>query len=377
MKPEISGQFIAVMSAGAAGVFGFDWRVLTNAFEDNIIELKPVQALAGSHPGTLGAEVPSIPKELDAGDIKVHRQMSRAARLAAICARRALKEAGFEPPRDNVAYFLGVGASGGAMSDLQAVIKASLEGEAISMRKFGEQGLLASNPVGTFQLLNNFTLCHSAILEGTGGANGAFFSRGGGTVIALREAIYSLLEGDCEKALAGGADSALHPVTWAELLREGFASRGFIPGEGAALLSLQIGQHIDAIAYLQHCSLHDISIPWDFKSVDEPKLKTILATLSAGASEIDWIGLVPWGAAMRQALQAAASERFPNAIQWDITKILGDSLAASPALGWAAALSALNANKARHAVIISAGMDGQLGICGFSRNPCAFSPEAA
>lgn len=373
MKAGSSGRPIALMSAGAAGAFGFEWKGLARAMADNCIELKPAAALYESHPGTIGAEVPAIPKELDAGDVRVHRQMSRAARLAAICARLALKEARFDAPRDDIAYFLGVGASGGAIGDLLAVLRASLDGESLSMSKFGGQGLLASNPVGTFQLLNNFTLCHSSILEGTGGANGAFFSRGGGTIIALHEAAHSLLENDCRRALAGGADSALHPVTWAELIREGYAAQGFVPAEGAGIFALQMGEHFDAIAYLRHCSLHCITQAGGAKVLDEARLKVLLQALLQNTHDIDWIGLLPWGGGARPALHNAASEIFPGAIRWDITKILGDSLAAAPALGWAAALSALASEMAQCALVINAGIDGQLGLVVLSRKPCAFS----
>ena len=45
--------------------------------------------------------------------------------------------------------------------------------------------------------MNNFTLCHSAILQGPAGPNSAFFSRGGGTLLAISEAMAALIEGEC------------------------------------------------------------------------------------------------------------------------------------------------------------------------------------
>jgi hypothetical protein len=102
----------------------------------------------------------------------------------------------------------------------------------VSLARLGADGLLASNPLDTFRVLNNFTMCHGAILEGTTGPNGAFFSRGTGTVHALAEAVHAIESGDCERALAGGSDTALHPATWAELARDGFTD--LVPSAGAA-----------------------------------------------------------------------------------------------------------------------------------------------
>jgi hypothetical protein len=99
--------------------------------------------------------------------------------------------------------------------------------------------------------MNNFTLCHGAIQEGLAGPNAAFFSRGAGTVLALCEALAALDEGDCERAVAGAADSALHPVTWAELTREGRAARP--PSEAAALLALSAAPH-GALAVIEEAS---------------------------------------------------------------------------------------------------------------------------
>ena len=92
-------------------------------------------------------------------------------------------------------------------------------GAHLDLVRFGAQGLAAANPMFAFQLMNNFTLCHGAIAAGLQGPSSAFHSRGAGTVTALREAAFAIAGGDVGRACAGGADSALHPVTLAELDR--------------------------------------------------------------------------------------------------------------------------------------------------------------
>ena len=103
------------------------------------------------------------------------------------------------------------------------MLRESVADGAFRSDRFGDAGLRAANPLFAFQLMNNFTLCHGAILAGLDGPNAAFFSRGAGTVRALREAAFAVAEADAPAALAGGADSALHPVTACELARGGHA----------------------------------------------------------------------------------------------------------------------------------------------------------
>lgn len=151
------------------------------------------------------------------------RMMSRGAWLAAVAIRRALEGQGVDPAQ--TAAFLGVGPSSGAVEDIARILHASTEDGALSLPRFARRGVAACNPLLTFQLMNNFTLCHAAIREGLQGPNGAFF---GGAEHALREAILSLDE--VPWALAGAADTALHPLCRRE--------RPGVAGEAAVVLLL-------------------------------------------------------------------------------------------------------------------------------------------
>ena len=350
---------IPVIAAGAASALGFSWRGLYRAVFDGFAPLTEPSELRASHPGIRASEVPPIPAAADAGDARQRKLMARAARLAAVAAKPALLDAGIQMPRDNVGFFLGVGASGGAMSDLLSVLQASLDGDHVSIAKLGDKGLSATNPVGTFQLLNNFTLCHSSIIEGTTGPNGAFFSRGGGTVFALMEALSAIAGGECDRAVAGGADSALHPVTWAELVREGYAERGYVLGEGAAVLVLA-AEAKDPIAFVEGCSLHWAGGP-EAREVPEGLKSALKAEAERSAGDVDLVMLAPWGGGARDALHSLAEALFPRADALDLTSRFGDSLAASPALAWAAALDGIASGNAHRALVLSAGIDGQVG----------------
>ena len=179
-----------------------------------------------------------------------------------------------------VQFFLSQEVTGKDKALEQLNAKIAQLNELLSLEKLGERGIAACNPLFTFQTLNNFSLCHGAILEGLGGPNGAFFSRGAGTVTALAEAVHSLLEGDCDRAVAGGADTALHPITWAELVRDGFANRGLMPGEGAAVLAL-CRRSERSLALLR--SVAAVPEGGDIASLTLP-------------SHADLVVLAPWGA---------------------------------------------------------------------------------
>src|SRR6187399_521063 len=285
---------VPIVGAGAISAHGLEWRGLSQALRSRC-EPMPSVELAASHPGTRSFEVKALSQPESAIEKRARLLMSRSAILASMATDAALRETGWHPlPRrqgelENVGFYLGVGASGGSVAELTALLAASVESRELSLTRFGNQGLAAVNPLFAFQLMNNFTLCHSAISHGTQGPNAAFFSRGTGTVVALLEAAYAILEDDCGRALAGGADSAVHCVTWAELVREGWSERGLVPGEGAALLALA---HPDApsgaLGFLDHVSVRACS-------AQTVALALASAQTEFDCSSIDAVVLAPWG----------------------------------------------------------------------------------
>ncbi|QRN92952.1 hypothetical protein JRI60_27485 [Archangium violaceum] len=337
---------VAVVGAAAVSAFGVGWRGLGGA----VLAGKPLRstthALAATHPGVEAAEVPPFAPSQDAGDGRQRKLMSRGARLAAVVMREALRDAHWSEGHEEIGAFLGVGASGGTMDELTAMLRASIEGGTLSMERFGREGLAACNPLFAFQLMNNFTLCHGAILEGVGGPNGAFFSRGAGTVRALREGLATVASGECERALAGGADSALHPVTWAELGREGFTGRGLVPGEGAGLLALSSRREEPALAHVERCEV----IP----------MERLSGALAGAHGPVDAVLTAAWGPMLAGTL---GSEAARLGIQvFDTVRVLGEALAASPALAWAAAVDLLVGGRARRVQVLSLGVDGEVGL---------------
>jgi hypothetical protein len=355
--------------------------------------------------------LPGVPPETPLANPKgrnARKMMSRGAYLAAAALGDLMHEVGWtDEQREAAGYFLGVGASGGSLDDVTALLDASLIGEhpAFSLQAFGEHGLAACNPLLAFQLMNNFTLAHGAILEGLGGPNGALFSRGSGTTAALIEAVHAIRAGDCDRAVAGGADSATHPVTLAELTREGFIQRGLIAAEGAAIVALAAAP----VAQLEvaGCAIANgagrgllatVADAAERAIADASEHATLEVTRTHAASPrprsssgplaivsailappetaptavapsqsspmrtmaIDLVVITAWGPPAAEPAASWARARFPTANIVE-TSQLGATLAAAPALGWAVAFDLLSTGFGHRALVIDAGVDGDAG----------------
>ena len=284
------------------------------------------------------APLPGLPAEQPLANPRARKMMSRAAYLAARCLTNLLHETAWVD-RDRIGYFLGVGASGGSPGDITGLL---------------ERGVAACNPLLAFQLMNNFAMCHGAILEGVGGPNAALFSRGAGTIAAIGEAVHAIRSCDCDHAIAGGADEGSHPVTVAELTRDGFIARGLAPADGAALIALAAVSHAEAVL-VEGCA---------HASGRGGSIGDALARAGAPSNVTDVV-IAPWGPPAADALRSFVAARFPAAAVLD-TSPLGESLAASAALAVCAAVDLLTTRPGR-AAVLSLGVDGDPGVVILSR----------
>jgi hypothetical protein len=241
------------------------------------------------------------------------------------------------------------------VEELEAMLDASFSREQFELGRFGTGGLGACNPLFAFQLMNNYTLCHAAIREGLRGPNAALFSRGAGTVHALAEALHAVAAGECEVALGGGADSALHPVTWAELRREG--EKGMVPGEGAALLALAAAGHGQPLGFLQRCEVHP------GRHGLARALESVRRSLLAMGPESMVLAATP---SRRDAARKLAASVCPGSM-FESSALFGEALAASASLATVVALDLLQEGEVRRVAALVMGPDGDVGVVGLAR----------
>ncbi len=316
--------------------------------------MTPVKVVASA---TLGPYLASAsPVEDPLATPRARKMMSRSAYLAARCLADLLPSTDSE--RSTIAYYLGVGGSAGSLEDVTRLLDASIAGEVFSLPAFGDRGLAACNPLLAFQLMNNFTMCHGAILEGLGGPNGAIFSRGAGTIAALAEAVHAVRSGEVACAITGGADVATHPVTIAELARDGHLARGMVPADGAALIALapSTARNDVIIEGCAHASGRGRPIA--------DALDDALARCRASGTPSQVV-LAPWGPPAADALASYATTRFPNLRPID-TSTRGETLAASAAFAVVAGIDGLGDTPGR-SIILTLGVDGDPGVVVLSR----------
>jgi hypothetical protein len=325
---------VAIARTAALSAFGAGSRGLGRALVDG-------GALAG------------LPAETPLANPRSRKMMSPAAYLAARCLAEVLE--GWSDARDCIGYYLGVGASAGSLDDFMALLDESLVDGAYSLERFGTRGLAACNPLLAFQLMNNFTLCHGAILEGLGGPNSAVFSRGAGTIAAFGEAVYAVASGECDRAITGGADAPTHPATVAELARDGFIGRGLIPADGAGLIALEAG--VAGVA-VEGCGVARGRGRPVADAMDDAVLTAKLAT------PVDLVVVAPWGPPAADALRSWTAARCPGATVVS-TAALGESLAATAALAVIAAADLLAPSQ--RALVLTLGVDGDPGAVVLAR----------
>lgn len=315
-----------------------------------------------SGPPSVAVELAGIPPDRPRSERMAEKLMSRSAVLGHLATRAAITDAGWHRDADlgDVGNYMGVGASGGSVDQLEAMLSQSVENGAFSLERFGRHGLRACNPLYAFQLMNNFAMCHAAILSGLQGPNAALFSRGGGTVVALAEALFALEDDDepCTRTLVGGADCALDPVTTAELHRRGLIAEGLEPGEGAAVLALSRREADEGLATIAHCA---------FAPPDRRGLRAGFARAAPRSIEVDAVVTAGWGPARQgelASLAAGASGDAAVPAVMDVTRRAGETLAASPALAWATAIALLQGPH-RRVMALTCGIDEELGVVVF------------
>ncbi len=180
----------------------------------------------------------------EAGPTKNLKYMSRASALAVAAARLAVKDAALPDLGDELGAYVGLGMTSSELGDLEKLVHVSKdENGKISSRLVGEKGLRATNPLISFKILSNMPLCHVALATKARGPNVALHSVGGETFSALAEAVSELREGRVKAALFGAVDSQLERAGAEQIGRSGVLAEGDGPGrvlgEGAAFCVLE------------------------------------------------------------------------------------------------------------------------------------------
>jgi 3-oxoacyl-[acyl-carrier-protein] synthase II len=178
------------------------------------------------------------------GGRRMLKFMSEAAVLGCIAAREAAADAALRErfASERVGLYAGAGLAGARLEEVTPTLRESTDAEGrFSCRLFGERGLAATNPLLSFKVLANMPACLVSIIEGIRGPNLVFTPWEGQTGYAFVEAWRAVAEGEVDCALAGGADAAAHPFTYAYLRQAGLLGESEMPASAAGYVVMERG----------------------------------------------------------------------------------------------------------------------------------------
>lgn len=165
-------------------------------------------------------------------------------RLAVCAAAMALADSGL-PAGPNEALGVAIGTSGSDLgaAELSAALARAPDPSlaARDASAFGEAALEGLNPLWLLVHLPNMASAHVAIqLEARGPNTTVMTGRAAGLSAVAAGAAW-IEDGDAAAVLAGGADSPVHPFSFAGLEQAGLlsASPPLVPSEGAAVVLLE------------------------------------------------------------------------------------------------------------------------------------------
>jgi len=184
------------------------------------------------------------------------RIMDTHAYMLVKCARDALAHAsldGESAPKDDIAFFAGMGCVDYRVEDLLPAIQASMSSEgSIDYDKFYAEAFREIYPLWPLGMLNNIAFCLAAIALGVRGENTVFSPDADSGAQALSEAALSVAGGRAPQALAAGVSEKVSALNLARASVSGILGKdtcrpfssgrdGTILGEGCAVLALESG----------------------------------------------------------------------------------------------------------------------------------------
>ncbi len=231
---------VRVTGVGVVSAYGVGLEPLLEGVRSGRPALSPLPFDTTGFPLAEGGVVADLQPKRFLTRRKDLKLMSRDARLAVAAGVLAVQDGGLEPGADEaLGLFAGVGHEKGEIDDVLPAVAAARDGARLSVARLAERGLSRLNPLASLRTLPNMPLAHLAIRLSARGPNLALSPDAAATELALEEARLAVAEGECDRALAGGADSLVGLAGFSLAWRLGRLGPDRPPGEGAAFLLLE------------------------------------------------------------------------------------------------------------------------------------------
>jgi 3-oxoacyl-[acyl-carrier-protein] synthase II len=299
---------------------------------------------ASGFPVKVAAEVPEF--DLAPFVPGPHRKslkiMGRAARFGVAAAGLAVRDSGLDLAREDpetVAVVMGAGLVPMDLPEVAPLLADACQGEggALRLERLGRKGG-ALFPLWVLKYLPNMTAAHISLIHGAKGPNNTIVTACAAGTQAVGEAFRLIARGDCDLALAGGADSRLDPLLIlaytalgalsvaerpaAEVSRPFDGQRdGFVLGEGAGVLvleELERAKRRDAPIYAEVLGLGS---SFDAYAVTKPDpdaggavraIKWALREARIDPAEVDYINAHGTSTRLNDQMETTAVKRVFN-----------------------------------------------------------------
>lgn len=253
---------IAITGAGVVSPLGHTPSALADALIAGAAAPAPIEQFdASPFPCPLGARVKDFKARDWVDNRKNLKLMSDAVRFGLAAVRKAATDAGItagdQIAADRLGIFVGAGTAFGDTRDLLPALEKGLtEAGKFDARQFAQEGVPLINPLWLLKGLSNNVLGFASAALDAQGINQNYCHSGAGGLLAIGEAAWALAEGRADAIIAGGADNAVTPARLTGFGRLGLLmdsdkaedarpfdrnARGFIPGQGAAFVTLERG----------------------------------------------------------------------------------------------------------------------------------------
>lgn len=371
----------------AAGIYAADGTALEDLLAGRRAAPSPLPFASGWLPRAEAFAAAEPDLRSSVYDRKALRTMDKQARLALAAAITC--GAGLEPFADpaRVGLFMGMPTVEEPVPSWEALAEL---GPDPADRAAMLQTFLTSTPPMTGLILLNSTACsHVASQFGVTGPTGVFSPWADAGLQALVEAAWSIVEGDNNRALVGGAAPTLNPFLYLHYEAQGLLGQGEAlppPGEGAAFVALRGGEPEAGAAVLSGYARLFEPDPAQAAAARARCIEAALESAAVTAAEVGWVLFDPHCgragvAAELSALQAVFGGLPPLGAWHEAVGHLGPAqpvlnvAAAAEALGGAGRVVCDGAGRClgretaplRHVLINASGFEGQFACLVMSR----------
>ncbi len=231
---------VVVTGLGVATPLGIGIEPTWDAMLDRQNGIRRIEAFdPGGLSSQVGGELPAfkLGDHIPKGYRKSVKVMSRDITIAVVCAYHAVRDAGLntkciiergeaEPPTniDSTRFGANIGAGlvCADLVELAGALSTAADGEAFSLKKWGSEGMQNLTPLWLLKFLPNMLACHVTIVHDAQAPSNTVTCGEASSHLAISEAYRTIVRGDADVCICGGAESKLAPLAVTRLLLNGY-----------------------------------------------------------------------------------------------------------------------------------------------------------